>query len=195
MPRPLLRVELEPSAKNPEIYNLPSLLQVKIKVESFKPRNDPPLCRNCQRLSHTKRYCQRTPRCIKCGDNHASDKCTLNRTDPCKCVNCGGQHPANYRGCPAFQKLRQPVPKATEEIRRCGTEQSSLQSASLTNTNEPELTRKSFASAVKLNSQTVKLNSQTVKLNSQSSHSNSAVDSGLLLARLSLHSAYLSTKT
>lgn len=121
-PLPLFRLELEPNIKNPEIYNQQSLLQVRIKVESFKPRNDPPLCRNCLHYGHTKHYCLRAPRCIKCGEGHASDKCTLQRTAPCKCANCGGQHPASYRGCPTFQKLRQPQHKATDEIRRRETQ-------------------------------------------------------------------------
>lgn len=116
IPRPLFRVELEPDPKNPEIYNVSSLNQVRITVESFKPRKDPPQCRNCQRFGHTKHYCLRTPRCIKCGNDHASEKCTLERSAPCKCANCGDPHPASYRGCSVFQKLRKSEHKATEVI-------------------------------------------------------------------------------
>ncbi len=117
-PRPLFRVDLEPNALNPEIYNLTNLLQVRITVEAFKPKSDPPLCRNCQRFGHTKSYCLRSPRCIKCAENHSSDKCVLAASAPCKCVNCGGQHPASYRGCPAFQKLRREPHKAVNEINK-----------------------------------------------------------------------------
>lgn len=80
MPRSLFRIELEPNTRNPEIYNLLSLLQVRIKVESFKPKVDPPMCHNCERIGHTKRYRLRTPGYIKCDDNHASEKCPLERT-------------------------------------------------------------------------------------------------------------------
>lgn len=38
IPRPLFRVELEPNSLNLEIYNLNNILQVRIKVEPFKPR-------------------------------------------------------------------------------------------------------------------------------------------------------------
>lgn len=61
VPRPLFQIELEPDPKNPEIYNLSSLLQVRIKVESFKPRNNPTLCQNCLHLGHTKHYYLRNP--------------------------------------------------------------------------------------------------------------------------------------
>lgn len=43
-------------------------------------RHDPPICKKCQRLGHTKAYCLREPRCIKCGDNHVSDQCTLDKS-------------------------------------------------------------------------------------------------------------------
>lgn len=118
IPRPLFRVELEPHERNPEIYNLTYLLQVQIKVQSAKPKTDPPLCRNCQRIGYTKRYCLRAPRCIKCGENYESDKCVLDLAVPCKCANCGGPHPANYRGYSTFQELRKTAHKVVDIIRK-----------------------------------------------------------------------------
>ncbi|KAK7571136.1 hypothetical protein V9T40_014740 [Parthenolecanium corni] len=52
----------------------------------------------------------------KCDENYVSDQCALESTATCKCANCGGPHPANYRDCPALQKLRQPQHKAIDEI-------------------------------------------------------------------------------
>lgn len=40
VPLPLFRVELEPNSLNSEIYNLTDILQVRVKVEPFKPRRD-----------------------------------------------------------------------------------------------------------------------------------------------------------
>lgn len=117
-PRPLFRIELEPYERNSEIYNLTHIGQCRMTVESFKPKNDPPLCKNCLRFGHTKQYCLRHPRCIKCGEDHPSDKCTLAKEAPCKCANCGESHPANYRGCSAFQKLRKSTHRAVDEIRK-----------------------------------------------------------------------------
>ena len=116
--RPLFRVDLEPSDCNPEIYNLTNLLQVRIKVEPAKKRSDPPHCRNCQRFGHTKQYCLRSPRCIKCGADHPSNECTLDSKAPCTCVNCGESHPASYRGCPKAKQQSKKQHKATDEIRR-----------------------------------------------------------------------------
>lgn len=117
--RNLFRVELEPDPANSNIYNLPYLLRMCITVEAFRPRTDPPHCRRCQCLGHTKQYCLRDPRCIKCGDNHELANCKLAKSDPCKCANCGEPHPASYRGCPEYQKLRKKKPhSAVDEIRR-----------------------------------------------------------------------------
>ncbi len=109
--RPLIRAELEPSGTNQKNMNFrSSLLLVRITVESFKPRNEPPHCCNCQRIGHTKLYCLRTPRCITCGHKHPSDSFPLPKTEPSKCANCGGLHPANYRDCEAFWKLHEVHP-------------------------------------------------------------------------------------
>lgn len=119
IPLPLFRVKLEPNPINPQIYLLQSLLHVRVKVESFKPRTAPPHCRNCQQLGHTKHFCLRAPRCIKCGADHASATCTRPTMEPCTCANCGGAHPANYQGCPEYIRYTKPKPhSAVEEIRR-----------------------------------------------------------------------------
>ncbi len=128
--RPLFRIELEPNPINPTIYNLTSILQVRIKVEAFKPRTEPPFCRKCQRTGHTRQYCLRSPHCIKCGEGHESTACQLQSTDPCTCANCGGPHPASYRGCPEHQKLRKKQQhSAVEEMRRRGVAHSNTSSA------------------------------------------------------------------
>lgn len=149
LPRPLFRIELEPNADNPKIYELTNLLHVRITVESFKPRSEPPHCRNCQRVGHTKLYCLRTPRCIKCGGEHKSESCSILKTDPCKCANCGGPHPANYKGCEAFRKLRKTPHKATDEIRRREPLTSSEHQPSLNPPSHSPAERKTFASILR----------------------------------------------
>ena len=134
-PHPLFRVDLEPSDQNPEIYNLTNLLQVRIKVEPAKKRTDPPHCRNCQRFGHTKQYCLRTARCIKCGADHPSSACTLDSKAPCTCANCGESHPASYRGCSQLKQLTKQQHKATDEIRRRHAElKANKQTSSASNT-------------------------------------------------------------
>lgn len=118
-PLPLFKLELEPNPQAARIYELKYLLQVPITVESPKQRLQAPQCLNCQAVGHTKAYCSRPPRCVKCGSSHNSSDCKLPKTEKCTCANCGDSHPANYRGCPAFiAKKKKPPYKAVEEIQR-----------------------------------------------------------------------------
>lgn len=69
-------------------------------------------CLNCQHFGHTAKNFSRRFRCIKCPDKHEPGKCPtdehtredINRRKP-SCVNCGKNHPANYRGCQAYINL------------------------------------------------------------------------------------------
>jgi hypothetical protein len=64
----------------------------------------PMRCFNCHTLdSHEARRCQvREPVCGICASTGHTDKeCTA--TEP-RCVNCGGPHKANDRGCPEYKK-------------------------------------------------------------------------------------------
>ncbi|KAK9882873.1 hypothetical protein WA026_023627 [Henosepilachna vigintioctopunctata] len=54
-------------------------------------------------------------RCRKAVGPHHSVQCTKSRTEPAVCANCGGPHPANYKGCAAYPTTKSNVrqPKAT----------------------------------------------------------------------------------
>ena len=58
-------VDLKPSQKNAEIYNLKRLYHAVIKVEPPKPRRTVIQCSRCQEYNHTKNFCRQKPRC-KC---------------------------------------------------------------------------------------------------------------------------------
>ncbi|KAG5893409.1 hypothetical protein JTB14_038070 [Gonioctena quinquepunctata] len=62
------------------------------------------LCRKCQRWGHTALFCNQTPRCVKCALNHNTNECKKNENIPAKCANCGNAHPANYKGCDAYEQ-------------------------------------------------------------------------------------------
>lgn len=65
-----------------------------IRVRTFIPAVQQ--CHNCYKYGHVKKFCRRTnKRCIICGEN-AHGICNVNP----RCINCGGLHKANYRGCP-----------------------------------------------------------------------------------------------
>lgn len=104
-PLPLFFVDLEPDDKMKEIYNLRSLLHMQIKVESPRPQKTIPQCHRCQQYGHTKAYCTLPEVCVKCGEGHTWDKCSKSKEEKPKCGLCGGDHTANYKGCPEYKKL------------------------------------------------------------------------------------------
>lgn len=75
--------------------------------------------------------CSRPYRCIKCPNQHRPGECPLNTireaseiTVKPHCVNCLGEHPANYRGCQSYinyiniKSQRSQAAKAENETRR-----------------------------------------------------------------------------
>lgn len=99
-------MDFEPAAINAEIFKLNSLCFTKIKVGTPKRKNQLPACQNCQNDGHTKFYFNGRPRCVRCGDQHATDSCSKSRDLPAKCVSRHGDHPSNYRGCPVHKELQ-----------------------------------------------------------------------------------------
>lgn len=89
-----------------------------------KRSNDAAQCHRCQRFGHGSRNCTLSPKCVKCGENHLTEECTLPRKTnlkennnaqqhkpSVKCVNCTGNHTANYRGCPARKSYLEEIEK------------------------------------------------------------------------------------
>ncbi len=100
---PLFKVDMLPSENNRDIFKLTSILHHKIVVELPRKTTEVAQCKRCQQVGHSKNYCSKTPRCVKCGDKHEYKDCKLPRSAPAKCANCLGPHTANYRGCPVFK--------------------------------------------------------------------------------------------
>lgn len=105
-PLPLFFVDLEPSIKSKEIFQLSSFLHTRVKVEEPYKAKTISQCNNCQDYGHTKTYCSYPPRCVRCGDDHKSPDCPNQRTDPPKCALCSGNHPASYKGCSVYKDLQ-----------------------------------------------------------------------------------------
>ncbi|CAI6347328.1 unnamed protein product [Macrosiphum euphorbiae] len=103
---PLFFVDLEPTHRSKEIFQLTSFLHTKIKIEEpYKPKIISQ-CYNCQQYGHTKAYCGYQPRCVRCGADHLSPDCPNSSDVPPKCALCSGNHPANYRGCTIHKDLQ-----------------------------------------------------------------------------------------
>lgn len=102
-PIPIVAVLLSKSST--EIFSLNRLLHCIIIVEPRKPSKDIPQCTNCQRFSHTKKFCHLPSRCVKCAGDHHYSQCQKPTDAPPKCVNCNSDHPANYRGCTFYKEI------------------------------------------------------------------------------------------
>lgn len=89
-----------------KVFEIRYICNTKVTIEALKRNNQIPQCKNCQEFNHTIKYCNKSPKCVKCGESHPTSECkkALN-TNP-KCVNCGGNHPASFRGCEVFLKIQ-----------------------------------------------------------------------------------------
>lgn len=107
-PLPLFFIGLKPTENNKEIFEVQSLLSTKVKFEAPKKKRELPQCIRCQRYGHTKHFCNRTPRCVKCTGSHFTQECPRKGINKdVKCVLCDGNHPANYKGCLVYKQLQQ----------------------------------------------------------------------------------------
>ena len=96
-----------------DLRKVKSIFQVMVSWKYFTRRlTDAAQCHRCQRFGHGSRNCNLPPKCVKCGESHFTEKCSLpqkanlgigNNAEVhkllVKCVNCKGNHTANYRGC------------------------------------------------------------------------------------------------
>lgn len=148
-PLSLFFVDLTPASNNKEIYSLTRLLSSVIKFEPPLQKKEIPQCARCQRYGHTKNFCYRTPRCVKCAEDHLSTQCPKKeRSKDVKCVLCNGNHPANYRGCLVHKELQQQkFPPLRERSSANTIPQTNLPSSSIRN---PEV---SYAEMAKTQSQ------------------------------------------
>lgn len=123
IPQPMFKVELEPDARKLKrnevhpIYAMKYLLHRRISVEEPHKRSGPIQCQNCQEYGHTKKYCVLQTVCVVCGDLHKSSICSIKTQENKKCNNCGGNHTANYRGCPIYKNLKKKLDEKLRTVR------------------------------------------------------------------------------
>jgi hypothetical protein len=115
-PLNLFFVDLEPANNNKEVYNIERIQNVNIKIETpRKAKNSIIQCMRCQLYGHSKSYCNRPFVCVKCGGLHSTETCKNPKATPATCALCGGDHPANYKGCDYCHRLIQG--KQTTQVR------------------------------------------------------------------------------
>lgn len=107
-PLPLFFVELEQKENNKDIYNINQLLNTIVSFEQAYKKREIPQCTRCQAYGHTKNYCFKGPRCVKCAGKHMTkDYPRKEKFAEVKCYNCEENHPASYKGCEVSKQLQQ----------------------------------------------------------------------------------------
>lgn len=105
---PIYIVQIEKNEKAKDIYGINTLFRCKVKVEPFRKRKGELIqCHRCQRFGHTSQNCRTQPRCLKCASEHFTFESKKKPTSPANCINCGQNHPANYKGCAYYLKAKE----------------------------------------------------------------------------------------
>ncbi len=113
---PLHRVEIISTEHNREVLDIRELLYTKVTMEAPRKTRDIPQCVRCQQLGHTKNYCAIAQRCVKCAGSHWTKDCKKPIDAKPTCANCGGEHPANYKGCPVYKKKQEALTPKREKV-------------------------------------------------------------------------------
>lgn len=92
-------IQLAPGSNVPEFRKLRYFLNSVVSVEPIKS-GGVVQCKKCQRYDHIAINCGMPFRCVKCGKSHLPGECLASEPSSLTCANCGGNHTANYGGCP-----------------------------------------------------------------------------------------------
>jgi hypothetical protein len=87
---PPFLVTLTRTVKSQEIFRLPSLCHIAIRVEGYRNQNGPTQCHNGQQVGHVWANCKQPPRCLWCGGGHLHNECPEkeNTASTLACCNC-----------------------------------------------------------------------------------------------------------
>jgi hypothetical protein len=72
---PLFFVTMRRTAKSHEIFHLPNLRHIAIRVEAYRAQSALTQCHNCQQFSHVRANCKQPPHCLRCGGGHLHKEC------------------------------------------------------------------------------------------------------------------------
>lgn len=107
IPLPLFMLVFQREEDLNKIHGTNDILGLKVKIEPVRRRSTMiSQCKRCQGFGHTKRFCYKAPRCVKCAGKYLTEECKKSRNDIPKCVNCCSDHPASYRGCEVAKELQ-----------------------------------------------------------------------------------------
>ncbi|KAJ8710010.1 hypothetical protein PYW07_009376 [Mythimna separata] len=97
---------LQQSPNNVALKTIKYIDHQLVTIEEPRIRNAIVQCQKCQQYGHSKNYCMRPYRCVKCAQGHRTSDCPkTDRNTPAKCALCLGAHPANYKGCEVYKEI------------------------------------------------------------------------------------------
>lgn len=89
-----------------KIFSITNIMGMRVDVQPIRKSKLIPQCKRCQSYGHTQSYCFKEPRCVKCTGKHFTKDCQKPSDTKPKCIHCGEDHPANYRGCTVAKELQ-----------------------------------------------------------------------------------------
>ncbi|CAH2103968.1 unnamed protein product [Euphydryas editha] len=91
---------------NKAVKSIKVIYHQTVIIEDPRKRKTIVQCQRCQQYGHTKNYCMKPFRCVKCAGAHKTSECTkTDRNTPAMCALCLGPHPANYKGCEVYKEI------------------------------------------------------------------------------------------
>lgn len=145
-------VQFKPNTCVPDILAITGIYWHEVTWEKFSKRQSSQ-CVNCRNFGHSRNYCTYKYRCIRCKNEHAPGVCPFKEAAKAVCANCGGEHPANYRGCPEYVKHQQKLQhrSPTQRNRAHSTAQNNMVNNVVTTQptlQAPQTSGQTFASVV-----------------------------------------------
>lgn len=99
-------VNVSPGPNNKAVKDIKVIYHQIVNIEDPRKRNTVVQCQRCQQYGHTKNYCMKPYRCVKCAEAHKTSECPkVDRNTPATCALCLGSHPANYKGCEVYKEI------------------------------------------------------------------------------------------
>ena len=99
---PIYLVDFPNNTDLKAVRNVRYIGYIRVHWERYRNRRKATQWHRCQQFGHGTAYCKNAPQCVKCDRPHLTQDCLKKREEPPKCVNCEGNHPANYSKCPAY---------------------------------------------------------------------------------------------
>lgn len=97
---------------------------IKISWEPYIKKFIATQCRRCQKFGHAAANCNNVYRCVKCTSDHRPGECLKTKEDKPECVNCNGDHSANYKKCISYEEYTQRNMKNRNHIKEITPEYS-----------------------------------------------------------------------